>query len=135
MANTVSPQEALIYAMVTMSAADRTMTDSELKRIGAIVQGLPMFRDFDAERLVTEECGELLAQPDSLHTVLDLIADSLPSRLYDTAYALAVDVAAADLSVGQEELRMLQLIRDRLGLDSLVCAAIECGARARFRTL
>ncbi len=137
MAKTVSPQEALIYAMVTMSAADRTMTDSELKRIGAIVQGLPMFRDFDAERLVevTEECGELLAQPDSLHTVLDLIAGSLPSRLYDTAYALAVDVAAADLTVGQEELRMLQLIRDRLGLDTLVCAAIECGARARFRTL
>lgn len=137
MAKTVSPQDALIYVMVTMSAADRTMTDNELRRIGGIVQRLPAFEDFDIERLVTvaEECGDLLNQDDSLDTVLDLIANALPPKLYDTAYALAVDVAAADLDVGQEELRLLQLIRDRLDLDNLVCAAIERGARARFRKL
>ena len=137
MAKTVSPQEALIYVMVTMSAADRTMTDNELRRIGGIVQRLPAFEEFDIERLVAvaEECGDLLNQDDSLDTVLELIAKSLPPKLYDTAYALAVDVAAADLDVGQEELRLLQLIRDHLDLDTLVCAAIERAARARFRKL
>ena len=60
--------------------------------------------------------------------------DALPHNLYDTAYALAVEIAAADLHVEQEELRLLQLLRDRLGLDKLTCAAIERGAMARYRT-
>ena len=32
--STVSPQEALIYAMVTLSAVDKQMTDRELRKIG-----------------------------------------------------------------------------------------------------
>ncbi|MCB1494686.1 MAG: tellurite resistance TerB family protein [Bauldia sp.] len=130
---TVPHHDALIYAMVTISAADRTMTDRELKTIGDIVQTLPIFVDFDKERLVetAEACGSLMQGDDGLRTVLNVIAASLPPKLYETAYALAVDVAAADLHVEQEELRFLQLLRDRLDLEKLVVAAIERGARAR----
>jgi len=137
MTKSVSPQEALIYVMVTMSAADRMMTDNELRRIGGIVQNLPVFQGFDKERLVTvaEECGALLNEDNSLNTVLDLVTAALPPKYYDTAYALAVDVAAADLDVEQEELRLLQLLRDHFDLDPLVTAAIERAARARFRTI
>ena len=133
----VSPHAALVYVMVTMAAVDRTMTDAELMRIGSLVQRLPAFNDFDTEQLVptAEACGELVASEDGLHTVLDVIAESLPKKLYETAYALAVEVAAVDLSIEQEELRFLQLLRDRLGLDKLVVAAIERGARARYRSL
>jgi hypothetical protein len=66
--------------------------------------------------------------------VLDVIA-ALPARLHETAYALAVEVAAADLHVEQEELRFLQMLRDRLDLDKLAVAAIESSARARYRSL
>jgi hypothetical protein len=62
-----------------------------------------------------------------------MIAAALPERLYETAYALAVEVAAADLFVEQEELRFLQILRDRLNLDQLTSAAIERAARARYR--
>ena len=55
----------------------------------------------------------------------------LAEKLYETAYALAVEVAAADLDVGQEELRFLEMLQDKLGLDALVKTAIERGARAR----
>ena len=136
MAKPVSHHEALIYAMVTLSAADRTMTDHELMKIGDIVRTLPIFSDFDAEQLVTtaEACGTLLQDDDGLDTVLSIIAASLPQRLHDTAYALAVEVAAADLHVEQEELRFLQMLRDRLDLDKLAVAAIERGAQARYRT-
>ena len=136
-AKAISHHEALIYAMVTLSAADRTMTDRELKSIGDIVQTLPVFRDFDGEKLVAaaEACGNLLQDDDGLDSVLDIIADSVPPKLHETAYALAVEVAAADLHVGQEELRFLQMLRDRLDLDKLTVAAIERGARARYRTL
>jgi len=133
---TVSHHDALIFAMVTLSASDRTMTDRELMKIGDIVNTTPVFRDFDHDRLVTvaEACGEVLQGDDGLSAVLDIIAGSLPQRLHDTAYALAVEVAAADLHVEQEELRFLQLLRDRLDLDKLTVAAIERGARARYRT-
>ena len=136
MTKPVSHHQALIYAMVTLSAADRTMTDHELMKIGDIVKTLPIFSDFDAEQLVAtaEACGALLQDDDGLDTVLSIIAASLPQRLHDTAYALAVEVAAVDLHVEQEELRFLQMLRDTLGLDKLTVAAIERGAKARYRT-
>jgi tellurite resistance protein len=136
MTKPISHHEALIYAMVTLSAADRTMTDDELLKIGDIVRTLPVFGDFDADRLVAtaEACGALLQAEDGLDTVLSMIAASLPERLYETAYALAVEVAAADLHVEQEELRFLQMLSDILELDKLVIAAIERCARARYRT-
>ncbi len=135
MENPISHHEALVFAMVTISAVDRTMTDSELQRIGEIVRTLPVFRDFDPDRLVNlaETCGEILQEDDGLDTMLDLITTCLPGHLYETAYALAVEVAAADLKIQAEELRFLSLLRDALSLEKLVVAAIERGARARHR--
>lgn len=138
MSDTLSPQEALIYVMVTMSAAEGTISDTETEGIGRLVQTLPVFDDFDTDHLVqtAKECGELLASDaEGLEHVLNLVADALPAKLQDTAYALAVEIAAADLEVAQEELRFLQLLRDRFGLEKLVVAAIERAARARLRTL
>ena len=137
LANPVSPHEALIYAMVTLAAVDRTMTDNELMKIGDIVKTLPIFRDYDSERLVraAEACGAILQKEDGLDEILDVIANALVPRLYETAYALAVEVAAADLHVEQEELRFLQILRDRFDLDKLTVAAIEHSARVRYRTM
>lgn len=133
----ISVEDALIYGMVTLAAVDRVMTDRELRAIGDVVRTLPVFRDFDAERVVptAEACGTILRRSDGLDAVLEMIAEALPERLYETAYALAVEVAAADLFVEQEELRFLQILRDRLNLDKLTAAAIERAARARFRRL
>jgi len=132
-----SPQEALIYLMVVMSAADRDMTDAELSSIGRLVRTLPVFDGFDQERILptARQCQQLLQQPDGPERVLDLVRDTVPPSLYDTAYSLAVDVVAADLYVEPEEMRMLQIIRRRLKLEPLVAAAIERAARARHRTL
>ena len=47
---------------------------------------------------------------------------------------LAVEVAASDLAVGKEELRFLAMLRDTLGLDKLVTAALERSAIARYQT-
>jgi len=50
-------------------------------------------------------------------------------------YALAVEVAAADLAVGKEELRFLAILRDTLGIAPLVTAALERSDIARYQTL
>jgi len=133
----ISPQDALVYIMITTSAADTTMTDAELESIGNVVTRLPVFRGFDTAELprLANECYALLAYEDGLEKILDLAHEALPEKLYDTAYALAVEVAAADLHVEQEELEFLQMLRDRWTLDELTVAAIERSARVRFRKL
>ena len=133
----LSPHAALIHVMVLMAAADSDMTDRELKRIGDMVQNLPVFSDFDTKELVeiAEECAERLSKDGGLDGVLDLITGSLPSKLSETAYALGCEIAAADLHVEQEEMRLLQMLRERLDVDRLAAAAIERAVRARHMTL
>jgi tellurite resistance protein len=132
-----TPHDALIYIMVTMSAADRTMTDSELAKIGSIIQTLPVFEKYDSDDLVAaaSRCTDVLQADNGLKQIMDIAASTLPKHLHETAYALAVEVAAADLHLEQEELRLLQIFRDHFNLDRLTCAAIERGARARHQTL
>lgn len=130
-----SPQEALVYLMVIMSASDRDMGDDELARIGAIVRTLPVFRGFDQAQtlLVAQACQRLLQEEDGFEQVLSQVRSALSPELRETAYALAVDVAAADLSVREEETRILDIVRDRFGLDPLAVAAIERAAAIRHR--
>ena len=132
-----TPHDALIHIMVIMSAADRTMTDQELAKMGDIVKTLPVFAGYDTEDVIAAaaQCTAILQEDDGLDQVLNNTSEVLPKKLHETAYALAVEVAAADLHLEQEELRLLQILRDRLNLDRLACAAIERGAKARHQTL
>ena len=133
----LSYHDALIHIMVTMSAADRTMSDLELAKIGSIIKSLPIFEGFDDQRVivVADECTQILQKEHGLDQIIENALDSLPDHLHETAYALAVDVAAADLQIEQEELRLLQIFRHKLDVDRLTAAAIERGARARHQTI
>ena len=128
---------ALVYTMVIVSAADSKMDDSEFHLIGEIVGDLPVFRDFDRPALprLLNDCAELMSAEDGLEQTLKAIKAGLPAKLRETAYAIACDLVASDGEASQEELQLLELLRHRLGIDRLVAAAIERGARARFQTM
>ncbi len=131
----LTAQDALIMLMVMISASDRAMRDEELSKIGEIVSTFPVFDGYSHERLVaTSETASLaLSEEGGLQSVLNAAGQAIPERLADTAYACAVEVAAADLHLKQEELRVLQLVRDALNLDKLTVAAIERSAIARYK--
>lgn len=133
----IDHQAALISTMMLVAAADTEMTDAEMQIIGDIVNHLPAFADYDRKRLTKDlqDCAQLLGREDGLEQVLKGIKSALPQKLRETAYAVACDVAAADGEASQEELRLLELLRHRLGIDHLIAAAIERGARARFSTV
>ena len=135
MSGTISNEQALVYVMVMMSAVEGRIKAEELAELELLVRTLPIFRNFDRNRLATiaQECGDMLQPTEGMKTVLGLVKDQLPTRLRETAYALAVEVAAADLLVGREELRFLAILRDALGLDKLVTAALERSAIARYQ--
>ena len=133
----ISHHAALIYTMVLVSASDRDMTDAELRVIGEVLRDLPVFADYNMDLLpaTAAACAELLDDENGLDEALGLIAVALPAKLRETAYALACEVAVVDGHVEKEEARMLEMIRDRLELDSLVAAAMERAAEARFTRL
>jgi tellurite resistance protein len=135
MAKKVTVQAALIYVMVMVSAADGLMPDEELKRIGRLARFLPVFQGFSEDEIIpaTRDIQAILAGPEGMEIALETVKDALPPRLYDTAYALAVEVATADLRLDATEIRFLQLLRARLEIDKLTAAALERSAIARFR--
>ena len=129
--------QALIYVMVLMSAADNDMTDNELFTIGEIVKTLPVFGGLDIEKLpdTAEACADLLAKDNGLESVLKFIAEKLPARLHETAYALACDIAAVEGRLRSEEIKLLEFLRHRLEIGRLPAAAIERGSKARYQIL
>ncbi len=96
---------------------------------------MPICAGFDHDQIVpiAEACGALLREDDGLDNMLAIIKAALPPRLYETLYACAVEVAAAEWHVEQEELLFLQMLRDELEIDDLIVAAIERSARVRYR--
>ena len=133
----LTTHEALVYSMVITAAADHEMTDAELITMGEIVNWLPVFRGFDTSELarISGDCAKVLLEDDGFEKAIELVHEALPERLRETAYALAVEVAAADLYADQAELSVLQMLRYQLEIDRLIAAGIERGARARFSVL
>jgi tellurite resistance protein len=137
MTEPLNHQAALVYVMVAISSVDRAMTDDEFARIGEIVCSLPVFADCDENGLVktAEVGGEILSADDGLQQVLRLVREALTEKLRETAYWVALEVAAADRLVRPEEIRFLDMLGDALDLDRTTTAAIERGLRARNMTL
>jgi hypothetical protein len=130
----LSKHAALIYIMIMVSASDRNMKNIELSWIGAIVKRLPIFADYDIARLTetASACADTLAGERGVDTALDSVANSLPPHLRETAYALALEVAAADLRVKPAEMKILQIIRDRLEIDQATADALERSILVRY---
>jgi tellurite resistance protein len=129
----LSPQDCLVAVMIAVSLSDESIRTSELVRIQAAVNHLPIFGDYDIDRmnLTAQTVFDLFSEEDGLDALFGLVRDNLPERLFETAYALACDVAAADGRILETELRLLEEIRYELNIDRLHAAAIERGARAR----
>jgi tellurite resistance protein len=138
--NTEAPltaQDALVAIMVAVSASDENIRTAELVTIERMVNHLPVFADYDQDRIrfVAQTVLELFEEYDGLDAMFGLIKGALPEKLFETAYVLACDVAAADGKLGESELRLLEEIRYELNIDRLAGAAIERAARARHMVL
>ena len=132
----LSSQDCLVALMVAISASDEAIRTSELVKIQSAVNMLPVFAEYDIDRMnnTAQIVFDLFEQEDGLDALFGLIRDNLPERLFETAYALACDVAAADGNLNESELRLLEEMRYELNIDRLHAAAIERGARARHIT-
>ncbi len=129
----LSPQDCLVAIMIAVSLSDEQVRTAELLKIEGAVNNLPVFAEYDIDRMriMSQTVQDLFAEEEGLDALFGLIRDNLPERLFETAYALACDVAASDGTLREAELRLLEEIRYELNIDRLHAAAIERGARAR----
>jgi len=131
------PEDALVAMMVAMSISDEAIKTLELLSIERIVNNLPVFANYDLDRIktISQTVFDLVEEEDGLDALFGLVRAALPEKLNETAYAICCDIAASDGRLRDEELRFLQETRYELNLDRLRTAAIERGARARHMTL
>jgi len=132
-----TPEDCLVAIMIATSASDENIRTAELVTIEAVVNHLPVFADYDLDRMrtVSQAVFDLFEEEDGLDALFGLVRDNLPEYLFETAYALACDVGAADGRLRESELRLLEEIRYELNIDRLHAAAIERGSRARHMTV
>jgi len=133
----LTPQDCLVAVMIAISASDEQIRTAELIKIEGAVNNLPVFANYDLDRMnvMAQTVFDLFSVEDGLDALFGLVRDNLPETLFETAYALACDVAAADGMIQHTELRLLEEIRYELNIDRLHAAAIERGARARHMTV
>ena len=133
----LTAQDALVAMMIAISASDEDIRTAELVKINSAVNHLPVFAEYDLDRLnvTAQTVFDLFEQEDGLDALFGLVREALPAHLFETAYALACDVAAADGMLEEAELRLLEEMRYELNIDRLHAAAIERGARARHLTV
>jgi tellurite resistance protein len=135
--HSLTPQDCLVAIMIAVSFSDEMVRTSELVAIERTVNHLPIFADYDVDRirLVSQTVADLFSEEEGLDALFGLVRENLPDRLWETAYALACDIAAADGTIRETELRLLEEMRYELNVERLHAAAIERGARARHMRL
>jgi hypothetical protein len=106
--------------MVMVSASDRSMNDEELAKIGEVVRFFPVFQGYSQDRLVAtaETASHALAEEGGLESVLDAIRASDPRAAARHRLCLRRGGGRRRPCLAQEELRMLQMIRDALASTS-----------------
>lgn len=133
----LSTEDALIAVMVAVAASDENMKTAELVSIASIVNHLPIFGNYDVDRIetISKVVYDLFEEKDGLDALFALLKDALPPELFETSYALACDIAAADGRVLQSELLFLETLRHEFNIAPLQSAAIEYTAKLRHKTL
>ncbi len=133
----MTPQDALVALMIAVSASDEDIRTAELVKINNSINHLPLFADYDIARVprISKVVFDLFDQEDGLDALFGLVRDALPEKLFETAYALSCEVAAADGIIDGPESRILEEVREELSIDRLHAAAIERGTRARHMTI
>jgi tellurite resistance protein len=128
-----SLQDALVAMMVATSVSDESIRTVELLSIERIVDHLPIFGEYDVDRIktISQTVFDLFEEEDGLDALFGLVKAAMPEKYAETVYALCCDVAASDGRLREGELRFLEETRYELNIDRLHGAAIERGARAR----
>lgn len=125
---------------MTLSAAiSGDITDKELNVIKYLFTTLPVFENSNNDHLSKKmlESLEVIKSEPNIENITDLISESLEnnSNLKKTAYIIAIEIMMADLEVTEESHRVLELLENSLGLDTLETSSIKHTMKFKYQDL
>lgn len=83
------------------------------------------------------ESLEVIKSEPNIENITDLISESLEnnSNLKKTAYIIAIEIMMADLEVTEESHRVLELLENSFGLDTLETSSIKHTMKFKYQDL
>jgi hypothetical protein len=125
---------------MTLSAAvSGDITDKELNVIKYLFTTLPVFENSNNDHLSKKmlESLEVIKSEPNIENITDLISESLEnnSNLKKTAYIIAIEIMMADLEVTEESHRVLELLENSFGLDTLETSSIKHTMKFKYQDL
>jgi len=125
---------------MTLSAAvSGDITDKELNVIKYLFTTLPVFENSNNDHLSKKmlESLEVIKSEPNIENITDLISESLENNLNlkKTAYIIAIEIMMADLEVTEESHRVLELLENSFGLDTLETSSIKHTMKFKYQDL
>jgi|TARA_B000000475_G_scaffold120772_1_gene97549 hypothetical protein len=137
--NNLNPIDSLIYTMTLSAAVSGDITDKELNVIKYLFTTLPVFENSNNDHLSKKmlESLEVIKSEPNIENITDLISESLEnnSNLKKTAYIIAIEIMMADLEVTEESHRVLELLENSFGLDTLETSSIKHTMKFKYQDL
>ena len=113
--------EAESFAGVVFAAvaADERITDEELKYLHIIFSRMRLFDAWAAVQYqpLFDKLNNILNNQ-GLDRLMEMSIESLPPKLYQTAFALSVDLVLADGIVTREEKDFLYDLQQKMGIET-----------------
>jgi len=118
-------QEAFLGIALATSAADGTIDESEAKGMFAYLLQMRMFDGY-TDRQMSEIFQKLLTvlENEGVGGLVAIAKSSLPSELWETAFACAVDIALADGVIEDSEKDLLEELQQVLEISDDIGANI-----------
>jgi tellurite resistance protein len=113
----LGPAEAFAAIVLVSVAIDGYLADDELQVMLASLSRMHLFRSYPSEvmrKMFDKMCGIISRQ--GFESLLKTAIASLPHDLYDTAFAVAVDLILADGEVTEEEENLIHYLWASLGI-------------------
>lgn len=122
----LTAQESYLGILVSVVASDGEITDQEFDDINSASRKAKILHGLTGKQFTkaADKVFEIL-QKQGYEALLDLCAASLPADKREGVYTIAVDLAFSDGSIDDNEVYVVQMLRDKLGVESVVATNIE----------
>lgn len=129
-----TPADALMAVAAMAISVDGCADDCEVQRLKAMAYMNPLYEDFASDEL-EEYIRSIAAKMPGLSygETLNRCAETLPPHLKETAYAWAVEMAAANGTLALAEDRMLHDLRAIFGITPAFSQAVDTAIMALLR--
>ena len=123
--SSLNEAESFAGIIIAAVASDQTLSEEELKFMPVLFSRMRLFRDWSTAQY--DELFNKLFQVlkhQGFAAFLNICISSLPKKLRQTAFAVAVDIVLADSTVNREEKDFLYELQKKLGLDTRLATKI-----------